>query len=51
MLSIKERLFVIGTGLAIIFILLPKFFLVTMIVALILFLIWFTNKITFTGGG
>ena len=50
-LDIRERLAIIGTGMLIVFILVPKFFLITMIVALILFLAWFTNRITFTGGG
>ena len=50
-LDIRERLAIIGAGILIVFILIPKFFLVTMIIALILFLVWFTERITFTGGG
>jgi len=50
-LNIRERLAIIGTGMLIVFILVPKFFLITMIVGLILFIVWFTNRITFTGGG
>ena len=50
-LDIRERFAIMGIGMMIVFILVPKFFLVTMIIALILFLLWFTERITFTGGG
>jgi len=50
-LNITERLAIIGIGVLIIFILVPKFFLITMIAGLIIFLAWFTERITFTGGG